>query len=542
MADTSDIDLLRRYSQQGADDSFAELVQRHIPLVYSTALRHVTVAAHAEEITQAVFVVLAQKSGRLREGVVLEGWLYQTTRHTALNFLRGERRRQRREQEAYMQSHLQESDNPPAWTQLAPLLDEAMSRLGEKDRQAILLRYFKGKHLDEIAAAMSLSEAAAQSRVHRAVEKMRKFFTQRGISISSAAIATTISANSVQAAPAGLAAIISANVLSGTTTTTAAVVAATKTIAMTTFQKALVTAALVATVGAGIYEAKKNAGSQKQLQSVPQQQNPPDDQLAQLQRERDEATNRLGGLIAENKRLKSSSSEHELLKLRGQVAAASQAAADATAKMRSLGTNSGLSELDAQHTETRAHLNTFFKLANLPPDKADQYVNLEVDMQQRQDARMKALLNGTLSVADAARQRDQDNQQQQDQRRELLGPDGWDVLQSIADGMRNNVAKSLTDTIQATMGDNPLTQEQSTQLQSAIKAEVAANTMDDTDLFRPVDEWTQMVTAHEQNVLQAASGFLTPAQQATLQSLEGANLKLLLQKREQRLKALGINQ
>jgi hypothetical protein len=66
--------------------------------------------------------------------------------------------------------------------------------------------------------------------------------------------------------------------------------------------------------------------------------------------------------------------------------------------------------------------------------------------------------------------------------------------------------------------------------------------MDDTDLFRPVDEWTQMVTAHEQNVLQTASGFLSPSQLGTLQSLEGENLKLLLQKRELRLKALGINQ
>ena len=75
------------------------------------------------------------------------------------------------------------------------------------------------------------------------------------------------------------------------------------------------------------------------------------------------------------------------------------------------------------------------------------------------------------------------------------------------------------------MGDNPLTQQQSDQLQSAIKAEVAANTMDDTDLFRPADEWTQMVTDHEQNVLQAASGFLTPVQLGTLQSLEGKKPK-----------------
>src|SRR5581483_4863549 len=542
MADASDIELLRKYSQQGADDSFAELVRRHIHLVYSIALRHVGITAHAEEITQAVFVVLAQKSGQLREGVILEGWLYQTTRHTALNFLRGERRRQLREQEAYMQSHLQESDHTPVWNQLVPLLDEAVSRLGEKDRQAILLRFFKGKNLAEIAAAMSTTEAAAQSRVHRAVEKMRKFFARRGVAISSTGIAATISANSVQAAPAGLAAIISANVFSGTTTTTAAIAAATKAIAMTTFQKAIVTAALVTTVGAGIFEAQQNSESQKQIQSLQQQQNALNDQFAQLQHERDDATNQLGGLLAENAKLKSHSNERELLKLRGEVTAASRAAAEAAAKTGSLGNNSEPSQVDYQRNQTRANLDQFFKMANLSPEKADQYVNLEVEMKRRQNERMTALLAGTLSVAEAVRQRDQDYQEQQDRRRELLGPDGWAALQSIADGMRNDTAKRLTGTVQANMGSNLLTQEQSDRLQSAIKAEVAANSMDDTDLFRPVNEWTQMVTDRQQHVLQAASEFLTPAQQETLQFLEGENLKLLLQQREQRRKVLGINQ
>ncbi len=542
MADASDIELLRKYSQQDADDSFAELVRRHIHLVYSIALRHVGITAHAEEITQAVFVVLAQKSGQLREGVILEGWLYQTTRHTALNFLRGERRRQLREQEAYMQSHLQESDHTPVWNQLVPLLDEAVSRLGEKDRQAILLRFFKGKNLAEIAAAMSTTEAAAQSRVHRAVEKMRKFFARRGVAISSTGIAATISANSVQAAPAGLAAIISANVFSGTTTTTAAIAAATKAIAMTTFQKAIVTAALITTVGAGIFEAQQNSESQKQIQSLQQQQNALNDQFAQLQHERDDATNQLGGLLAENAQLKSHSNERELLKLRGEVTAASRAAAEAAAKTGSLGNNSEPSQVDYQRNQTRANLDQFFKMANLSPEKADQYVNLEVEMKRRQNERMTALLAGTLSVAEAVRQRDQDYQEQQDRRRELLGPDGWAALQSIADGMRNDTAKRLTGTVQANMGSNLLTQEQSDRLQSAIKAEVAANSMDDTDLFRPVNEWTQMVTDRQQHVLQAASEFLTPAQQETLQFLEGENLKLLLQQREQRRKVLGINQ
>jgi hypothetical protein len=115
-------------------------------------------------------------------------------------------------------------------------------------------------------------------------------------------------------------------------------------------------------------------------------------------------------------------------------------------------------------------------------------------------------------------------------------------LQGIADGMRNDAAKNLIGAVQANMGITPLTQDQSAQLQSVIKAEIAANTMDDTDLFRPAAEFTQMVTDHEQHVLQVAAQFLTPAQQQTLQFLEGENTKLLLQQREQRIKALGIKQ
>jgi len=210
MHDVGDMELLREYDRQGSEAAFATLVQRHVSLVYSAALRHIGIAAHAEEITQAVFVILARKAASLRPDTILESWLYETTRLTALSFRRGERRRQFREQEAYMQSTLQESDDASTWNQLAPLLDEAMARLGKKDRDAVILRYFKDKNLREVAAALKVNETAAQRRVHRAVEKLRKFFTKRGIILPAAVLTAAISANSVQAAPVALANTISA--------------------------------------------------------------------------------------------------------------------------------------------------------------------------------------------------------------------------------------------------------------------------------------------------------------------------------------------
>ncbi len=202
--------LLREYARQNSEAAFAELVCRHINLVYSAALRHVGIAAQAEEITQAVFVILARKSASLREDQILDAWLFETTRLTALSFLRGERRRQFREQEAYMQSILQESTPDPVWQQLAPLLDDAMMRLGRRDREAVVLRFFKGRSLGEVAAALNIKEPAAQKRVSRALEKLRNHFARRGVDSTAAVIGETISANSIQAAPVALAKTVTA--------------------------------------------------------------------------------------------------------------------------------------------------------------------------------------------------------------------------------------------------------------------------------------------------------------------------------------------
>ena len=214
MGDVNDQELLRDYSREGSEEAFAELVRRHVNLVYSVALRHVGSAATAEEITQAVFVILARKAASLRPAMVLKSWLYETTRLTSLSFLRGERRRQLREQEVYMQSASQESADVPLWDQLAPLLDDALTRLGKKDRAAVVLRFFKEQSLGEVAAALQVSESAAQSRVHRAVQKLRRFFLSRGLLLTTTAMVGVLAANSVQAAPAGLAESVTAIAIS----------------------------------------------------------------------------------------------------------------------------------------------------------------------------------------------------------------------------------------------------------------------------------------------------------------------------------------
>src|SRR5579871_3929510 len=122
MQSTDDGALLRQYTGSDSEEAFAVLVARHVNLVYSIAFRQVGNPHHAEEIAQAVFLILAKKARELRHDKALSGWLFQVTRLTANNFVRSETRRQRREQEAYMQTTLNESGNE-VWPGVAPLLD-----------------------------------------------------------------------------------------------------------------------------------------------------------------------------------------------------------------------------------------------------------------------------------------------------------------------------------------------------------------------------------------------------------------------------------
>jgi RNA polymerase sigma factor (sigma-70 family) len=199
-----DMTLLREYFQRNSEEAFAALVSRHVNLVYSVALREVHDPQLAEDITQAVFVILARKAESLNSKIVLSGWLCRTARYTSANALTIQRRRQRREQEAYMQSILNEPETD-VWMQIGPLLGGAMERLGQKDHDAVVLRFFEGKSFQQIGTALGATENAAKKRVDHALEKLRKFFRKHGIASTPTAIAVALSTNSVQAAPVTLA-------------------------------------------------------------------------------------------------------------------------------------------------------------------------------------------------------------------------------------------------------------------------------------------------------------------------------------------------
>jgi RNA polymerase sigma factor (sigma-70 family) len=220
MQETGDIELLRQYAREGSEDAFEALVARHLNLVYSAALRKTGSPDAAEEIAQAVFIILARKAGRLPDRTILSGWLYQTARLTASTFLRSEIRRTRREQEAYMQPPSNESE-AQTWLQIAPLLEDAMGQLNNEDRTAVVLRFFENKSFAEVGAAFGASENAAKKRVARALDKLRKCFVRHGVVSTSAIIATGISTFSIQQSPAALAKFVTAAAIARGATATA---------------------------------------------------------------------------------------------------------------------------------------------------------------------------------------------------------------------------------------------------------------------------------------------------------------------------------
>ena len=197
-----DYELLQNYLTCGSDDAFAEVMRRHAGLVYSAARRQVRSPQLAEEVTQAVFFDLARSARKIKSQQPLAAWLFLVTRRTAIDALRREARQRTREQQALELAAMKNSAS--AWEQIEPLLDEAVASLNETDRRALLLRFFENKSLRDVGRALGASEDAAQKRVTRAIDQLRRFFGKQGVTISAAALATDLSAQAVHGAPAAL--------------------------------------------------------------------------------------------------------------------------------------------------------------------------------------------------------------------------------------------------------------------------------------------------------------------------------------------------
>ncbi|MEO7297724.1 MAG: sigma-70 family RNA polymerase sigma factor [Verrucomicrobiota bacterium] len=201
-----DHELLRDYVEKYSEKAFRDLVERHLPMVYSAAWRMARDAQFAEEIAQDVFNLLAQKGKTIRAPQVIGGWLYNTTRHLAMHSVRKEQRRRERELTA-LAMQIDETNFTPE--PIHESLEPAMAELEESERDALVLRFLENRSFREVGVELGISEDAARMRVNRALEQLRGAFSRQGISITSVLLATALASSTSSAMPTGLALAIS---------------------------------------------------------------------------------------------------------------------------------------------------------------------------------------------------------------------------------------------------------------------------------------------------------------------------------------------
>ena len=243
----TDHQLLASYARQQSEGAFRELVERHINLVHSAALRESrNNASLAEEITQAVFTELARRATELVGHPALAGWLYTCVRRMAANLRRAEDRRQRREQEAVTMNELLGPDpTDQLWHEVRPVLDDAMHELNEADRAAVVLRFFEGRSLKEVGLALGLTENAARMRVERSLEKLHGLLSRRGVTSTASTLAGVLVVGAAMTAPAALASTVATGALNAIAAGGSATLTATKLLSLASTKTAAVGALVI---------------------------------------------------------------------------------------------------------------------------------------------------------------------------------------------------------------------------------------------------------------------------------------------------------
>ena len=203
----SDRELLQEFKNTGSEEAFRELVERYAGLVFAVALRRTGNRSLSEEVAQSVFLILAAKARKLKTRGELASWLHRTTLLEASNAARKESVHQRKLEEFVEMSHNQPD---PKWPQISPELDEAIDRLKDGDRSAVLLRFYEGMSFREVAGVLGKTEAAARQQVSRALSKLSGILRRKGITTSAAVLGS------------GMAAHLSAGTVPATTTMTIA--------------------------------------------------------------------------------------------------------------------------------------------------------------------------------------------------------------------------------------------------------------------------------------------------------------------------------
>jgi RNA polymerase sigma factor (sigma-70 family) len=200
-----DSELLRRYCGERSEDAFAQLVERHLGLVYAVALRQAGNNAQvAEVMAQAVFTDLAEHAQSLQEHATLAGWLYSRTLTAEVDSASEQPKRKGPPEAGPAHSSPARIRNSE---QLEPVIGEAIDRMAEIDRSALLLHYRDNLDFRTVGAVLGLSDEGARQRVTQALEELRGILRAGGrtTAVTLKTLGTVLSASGLVRPPAGLA-------------------------------------------------------------------------------------------------------------------------------------------------------------------------------------------------------------------------------------------------------------------------------------------------------------------------------------------------
>ncbi|HUT31345.1 MAG TPA: sigma-70 family RNA polymerase sigma factor [Sedimentisphaerales bacterium] len=252
MAD-NDIILLRRFSQSGDAEAFSEVVRRHAGLVYGAGLRVLEDRSRAADVVQETFLELVRDAGSISGSVA--GWLHRVATRKALDVVRREGRRRRRE-EKYA---AQKTQGTEEWGQISLHVDEALDELDEELKQILIAHFLAGRTTSDIAGTRGISQATVSRRIESGVGELRKRLHRRGVIVAAAALGSLLAQNAAEAAPAavlqelGKIALVGAEAAgtSGAAAASGTAAKAATTAVMTGVKAKIIAAAAVAAVGVG---------------------------------------------------------------------------------------------------------------------------------------------------------------------------------------------------------------------------------------------------------------------------------------------------
>lgn len=320
----TDRELLRDYAERASGAAFQSLVQRHIDLVFATALRGVSDSATAQELTQNVFITLARKAAWLQSETSVAGWLHKTALFEIRHWWRGELRRRRRDQTAAELGTTMNNEDP-LLKSLAGELDEGLLALSDSDRQALMLRYFEGRSHREIGDLLGAREDAIRMRINKALDRLTQFFRKRGYAVPAVATTAAVLGAAAKAAPVGFATIAASSALTASSpaAATGAKLLLVKLMGLTKTQSALVCALIAAAPVAWEWNAGRAARNEaaiteSKLTAIRSRQEQSADELVRLRAESTQLDATLADSAANESRYAAAAQKIDDLKARVQ--------------------------------------------------------------------------------------------------------------------------------------------------------------------------------------------------------------------------------